>query len=597
MNVLRIIGVTAVCAFCAAHAWAAGGSQSVMDAIERASALVDTSPDDALSLADSIRRHMKPDEADRAALFIVEGNALFSNGENSRAITLLRAAVAASQRARDPKLEIQSLSDLGVMLRVAHKTDSALACYNRALSLIQKHGAPAEDEAALLVSVAILYTNTGRVADAVPFARRAVERIGDSDDIETTMYVCSQAGIIIHKAGHKDEGLDIEKRVVALAERRSIPRYVLKTYASIIEMYHQDGRRDSVDAYLAKGNRLLDDVPQGSVEAIGFLEESYKVLADMGRHRESLEIQKRILDMDDAGTYMPLDKLWLRVARNYGAIGDYRNMQEAYERSIALTESMRASDIDRQLSEFNVRYDTLQKDLTISRLESQRANDRMWLTVWIAICLLTVGAAAVLVMTRRRREALAKIRANLQGVEQERGRLARELHDGVCNDLYGISLLLHTSDTDIPAIAADIDRVRADVRHISHELMPPRFGESDLDELLRTYAARSREFFVYRSEGRPALSEETAYELYRIVQELCSNIVTHSGAESARIDASFSQTGCQISISYSPASDMPENHRGDGIGLDTVRRRAQLIDARIGSRADTDGTHTVTIGI
>ena len=544
MNVLRIIGVTAVCAFCAAHAWAAGGSQSVMDAIERASALVDTSPDDALSLADSIRRHMKPDEADRAALFIVEGNALFSNGENSRAITLLRAAVAASQRARDPKLEIQSLSDLGVMLRVAHKTDSALACYNRALSLIQKHGAPAEDEAALLVSVAILYTNTGRVADAVPFARRAVERIGDSDDIETTMYVCSQAGIIIHKAGHKDEGLDIEKRVVALAEQRGIPRYVLKTYASIIEMYHQDGRRDSVDAYLAKGNRLLDDVPQGSVEAIGFLEESYKVLADMGRHRESLEIQKRILDMDDAGTYMPLDKLWLRVARNYGALGEYRNMQEAYERSIALTDSMRASDIDRQLSEFNVRYDTLQKDLTISRLESQRANDRMWLTVWIAICLLTVGAAAVLVMTRRRREALAKIRANLQGVEQERGRLARELHDGVCNDLYGISLLLHTSDADIPAIAADIDRVRADVRHISHELMPPRFGESDLDELLRTYAARSRGFFAYRSEGRPALSEETAYELYRIVQELCSNIMTHSGAESARIEASFSQTGC-----------------------------------------------------
>ena len=208
-----------------------------------------------------------------------------------------------------------------------------------------------------------------------------------------------------------------------------------------------------------------------------------------------------------------------------------------------------------------------------------------------------VGAAAVLVMTRRRREALAKIRANLQGVEQERGRLARELHDGVCNDLYGISLLLHTSDADIPAIAADIDRVRADVRHISHELMPPRFGESDLDELLRTYAARSRGFFAYRSEGRPALSEETAYELYRIVQELCSNIMTHSGAESARIEASFSQTGCQISISYSPASDMPENHGGDGIGLDTVRRRAQLIDARIGSRADTDGTHTVTIGI
>lgn len=575
----------------------ADSPKNVNACIEHASAIVNSDPEKAISLTDSIRRHCKTNDAQLAALLIVEGNAWFTRGETSKGISRLREALEASRRAGDHNLEAQSLGDLGVMLRVSQKPDSALACYNEALDIMQRHGADPDDEAHILISTAILYTNTGRIGDAVPFARKAVAYAEKADNIEVMMYVGSQAGIILYKAGLKEEGIDIEKRIVTMAESKGSPRYALKTYASIIDMYHHDGRKDSVAEYLKKGNILLSKVPEGSVESIGFLEESYVVLADMGRYRESLDIQKRILAMKDAGTYMPLDRLWLRVARNYRALGETESMADAYERSIELSDSLRNSDIDRQLSEFNVKYETLQKDLTISRLESQRDRDRLWLTIWIALAVLILIAATAFLILRRRREAIEKIRANLKGVEEERARLARELHDGVCNDLYGVSLLMQTRDADIGEITDNVRRIREEVRYISHELMPPQFGETDLDELLHVYAVRSKGFFKYTSQGDLTLTKETSYELYRIIQELCANIMTHSGAHSAEIRAIYGTSGTTIQIQYkSSGLTSGGSRKGSGIGLTTVKRRAGLIHARIDTQEGDDGT-IVTIKI
>lgn len=594
--IAKIATIGAVCIILS-PAVARGTMRNVDEAIEHASAMTDTDPEKAISLTDSIRRHCKTNDAQQAALLIVEGNAWFTQGETSKGISRLRKALAASRRAGDHNLEAQSLGDLGVMLRVAQKPDSALACYTEALDIMHRHGADPDDEAHILISTAILYTNTGRISDAVPFARKAVVYAEKADNIEVMMYVGSQAGIILYKAGLKEEGIDIEKRIVAMAESKGSPRYALKTYASIIDMYHHDGQKDSVTKYLKKGNILLSKVPEGSVESIGFLEESYVVLADMGRHRESLDIQKRILAMKDAGTYMPLERLWLRVARNYRALGETESMADAYERSIELSDSLRNSDIDRQLSEFNVKYETLQKDLTISRLESQRDRDRLWLTIWIALAVLILITATAFLILRRRREAIEKIRANLKGVEEERARLARELHDGVCNDLYGVSLLMQTRNADIGEITDNVRRIREEVRYISHELMPPQFGETDLDELLHVYAVRSKGFFKYTSQGDLTLTKETSYELYRIIQELCANIMTHSGAHSAEIRAIYETSGTTIKIQYkSSGITSGGSRKSGGIGLTTVKRRAGLIHARIDTQEGDEGT-IVTIKI
>lgn len=78
----------------------------------------------------------------------------------------------------------------------------------------------------------------------------------------------------------------------------------------------------------------------------------------------------------------------------------------------------------------------------------------------------------------------------IDGLERERTRLAKDLHDGVCNDLLGIGMnmqYMQPTDESKREILALLEQVRSDVRCISHELMPPKFQVTTLAETVEAY--------------------------------------------------------------------------------------------------------------
>lgn len=81
--------------------------------------------------------------------------------------------------------------------------------------------------------------------------------------------------------------------------------------------------------------------------------------------------------------------------------------------------------------------------------------------------------SAVSALRKRKNWKLAQ--SYIEGLERERTRLAKELHDGVCNDLLGIGMnmqCMQPTDESKQEILALLEQVRSDVRCISHELMP-----------------------------------------------------------------------------------------------------------------------------
>lgn len=201
-------------------------------------------------------------------------------------------------------------------------------------------------------------------------------------------------------------------------------------------MHNRLGNTDSVSHYINLGRELLPKVPEASVESIGFMDQSSAVLTDMGRYRESLDLQMKILAMNDSRPFLPLNLLWQRIAHNYKGLGDIEKMDEAYTNAIAIADSIHQSDIDEQISDFNVRYRTAEKELAIANLEAEKSHRDTLLTIITAVLLIAVTALFFYLRYRRRKIELDTICARLDGIEQERGRLAHELHDGVCNDLF-----------------------------------------------------------------------------------------------------------------------------------------------------------------
>lgn len=134
-----------------------------------------------------------------------------------------------------------------------------------------------------------------------------------------------------------------------------------------------------------------------------------------------------------------------------------------------------------------------------------------------------------------------------------------------------------------------LEQVRGDVRCISHELMPPKFQYVTLVEALEAYVAHlaipSAMHITMHNANTDAewrkVPEQIAYEIYRVVQELLSNSVKHSGATDIQLKLSMgpSQLVLQLTDNGKGYTDIPASSRG--IGLNTIRERAKSINAAL----------------
>lgn len=264
------------------------------------------------------------------------------------------------------------------------------------------------------------------------------------------------------------------------------------------------------------------------------------------------------------------------------------------------------------LSEWSVKYETKEKELEIARLTQeqlrQEARALRWAVV-AAVALFALLCGMLYYFLRRKRvrkeEELRLAQRYIDGMERERSRLARELHDGVCNDLLGIGMQMQCLQPgEEGKMLQMVERVREDVRHISHELMPPKFRHVTLPEAVGDYVARlsvpSSMRLSCAQEGDGGawqrLPEQVAYEAYRIVQELLSNIVRHSGAAHVEVCLSFKEGLLELSLADDGVWKEDASALPGGIGLDTVEERVKALGGAL-SVAEEGGLRVRTLTV
>jgi signal transduction histidine kinase len=555
------------------------------DMLTAADSLIDIAPDSSLMLC---RQFFEGYSSTKDTLYarakLIEGNAYFSLGDMDEAIEALKVAREMAKTNADQYLLINATTDLGVVTRVAGETDSAMVLYKEALALIND-GDYKDEKAHLLTSIAILYANTGHLDEARDYADQSVEAAKESLDMDMIMYATSQAGAIYNLLGNKEKGLQLTHEALANARKMNLPRYEIKTLGHLIDLHLKDGNKDSVTYYLKHGEELSTQFPKNSVEGLGFLEEKYVVLASLGRYRESLDVQHHLLNLQDkAATFMPIEKLWLRMARNYAALHLSDSANYCYERALELTDSIRQEETDTQLSEFYARFKTSEKELALANMAKRKARSEMWLVIWVAIALLAVVASILYIRGRKKKERMRILQNRIKAKEEERKRLAKELHDGVCNDLYGIEMLLQAGRPN-EELLEDIETIRMEARRISHELMPPSLQDVNLSQALEEMLSKLRQAYpdktfnltIQPTANWNIVSENITYSLYRICQELMGNMLRH--ANPAVISLSISLDADVLTVKLSHDGNVSSTSNGTGIGIESVRERLAAIDA------------------
>ncbi len=505
-----------------------------------------------------------------------QGDSLLQAGQYSSALSSYRRAQHLAHRRGDRVAEAVALTNQGVAYRITEHADSALYCYQRALTLARQSGDKSE-LSHVLCSIAILYANTSRVAEAERYARWAARTAHASRDIDMIMYCDYTYGSTLTLRGRYAEAIATLRAMAAEARRQHRPNYMLKGYTAIIDYFlkmktastvprRPAALADSIDRYIAVCDTLFRRVSPASPEGQGYLEEKYLVLRQLGRYRESIAVQQQILSLRPKGLVTPPDRLYTIMARNYADLRQPAQAAQCYEQALAAKDSLAQTAIDRQLSEFTARFDTAQKELEIARLSARQNRLMAILAVAAVVCVALVAAVWLL----RRGARLRSARRYIEGIEQERDRLGHELHDGIAGDLLGLSLSLNSQP--LGETAQMLRDLHQDVRRISHELMPPRFAHTSFQECARAYL-QAVAGATFSSAPGVVLAPHVAFQLYRILQETVANIRRHAHATYIHVELSARQLVIE--------NDGYLGYRGNGAGSRSLSGRAQAIHATL----------------
>lgn len=577
-------------------------AESLLNAASELTAM--SRPDSALTLLDSVLNLNGIDDTVHAMAVGEKANNMLILGRMADALPLCRQAISEGERIGSDEVLINQYSTCGIVYRRLGLADSAMWAYQHGIEVSKRVGLK-DYVANLYNNIAVMFVETDRLKEGISYAEEATRWATEAKDtVELFSALATKASALLKQNDYKGARHTIVPHFDEILGTGSTP-LALKTASPMLQSCIKLGLIDEADSYLRKLQPVMQKVEPASNGSLGILEIEAALMHAQHNYMGELALWNRIETLCKTNQGVPQQRIMWSKAECMRLTGNtneaLRYMREAYN----IADSTKNSDVNRQLSEFSVRYNTQQKELQIVKLNQEKATERarlMTVVLVLAVTSMLLAFGIVLILYKRRianqRYELNLRRKYIEGLESERARLARELHDGVCNDLLGLQILMTTSDKEqtIP-ILKDI---MIGVRQISHDLMPPRFAHADIAKVVADYLTHyplancKINFKATDTDRWQHIDQAKAFEIYRIVQELMGNIAKHANAHIINVSMTYEKWG-QIVLEVENDGTQPQlKDSPNGIGLYTTTGRVLGMNGEI-KRSQTNGMYKVEI--
>lgn len=577
-------------------------AESLLNAASELTAM--SRPDSALTLLDSVLNLNGIDDTVHAMAVGEKANNMLILGRMADALPLCRQAISEGERIGNDEVLINQYSTCGIVYRRLGLADSAMWAYQHGIEVSKRVGLK-DYVANLYNNIAVMFVETDRLKEGISYAEEATRWATEAKDtVELFSALATKASALLKQNDYKGARHTIVPHFDEILGTGSTP-LALKTASPMLQSCVKLGLIDEADSYLRKLQPVMQKVEPASNGSLGILEIEAALMHAQHNYMGELALWNRIETLCKTNQGVPQQRIMWSKAECMRLTGNtneaLRYMREAYN----IADSTKNSNVNRQLSEFSVRYNTQQKELQIVKLNQEKATERarlMTIVLVLAVTSMLLAFGIILILYKRRianqRYELNLRRKYIEGLESERARLARELHDGVCNDLLGLQILMTTSDKEqtIP-ILKDI---MIGVRQISHDLMPPRFAHADIAKVAADYVTHyplancKINFQATDTDRWQHIDQTEAFEIYRIVQELMGNIAKHANAHIINVSMTYEKWG-QIVLEVENDGTQPQlKDSPNGIGLYTTTDRVLGMNGEI-KRSETNGMYKVEI--
>lgn len=203
---------------------------------------------------------------------------------------------------------------------------------------------------------------------------------------------------------------------------------------------------------------------------------------------------------------------------------------------------------------------------------------------------------------RQQREDLLLYAVNSS--EAERRRIAADLHDGVVQDLagvsFGLSALAHQHPDVEPQLTTAADRTRKAVgslRTLLVDIYPPNLRNAGLSAAIEDLAGNLEAEVVLDLQPGLDLDDTSQQAFYRVAREAMQNIAKHARACRVQVDLHRSGTTVTLRVADDGRGFVPARADCGHVGLDIMRDLAQQVGGRLDVRSEPGRGTTVVFAM
>lgn len=511
-----------------------------------------------------------------------------------------------------------SLFNMGEAYRYKGDFDKAVELVLQSVRLLEGKGY-ANIEPNLYLGLQNLYISLRQMDKAIAYGEKAAELGRKTKNYNSLVSALNNLGVCFIDKGDMKKGKKVYLEALDIAIKTGNKSIEASVYTGLQDVALRENDPEAMKRYAEGARRLNTELNDqwGIMAGTQGLACYYILMKD---YKKAEEMAKEALNICNENDFKEGKAYVLQTLSNISfALGKpYQGFNEQNESSRFLTEVYTENLVQKE-SSMRVKYETEKKEEHIKKLEAEKKVHEWSIRQknTLNYFLIAGGVTVLLIFLLSYRnykqkqklqqqrineleteKQLAATEAVLKGEEQERTRLAKDLHDGLGGMLSGIKYSLSTIQGNLimtpdnhQAFERSMDMLDSSInemRRVAHNMMPESLLKFGLDAALRDFCKGIRQSgaleVTYQSIGleNQSVDQTIAITIYRIVQELISNSIRHAAAKTAIVQLTKTDGLITVTVEDNGQGFDPNAlAKSSGIGWSNIKNRIAFLKGKL----------------
>lgn len=496
---------------------------------------------------------------------------------------------------------------IGVASYFSGKYDVAARNFQESISILEK--SDRKDKLAPVYNeLAKLYRKTRDLDKALFNYNKASAIYNQLHDTSGIAMILNESGVVYEYKDDYKEAVNRYNESMHLAEKKGDSLSVSYSLSNLAGVYVIQKKYDLAEQNLLRCLHIREILKDSFAMALAFSDLGVAMNAK-GDFKKALDYLTMSNRMAEKLKYPELQ------SNNYNELssvaqrqGDFQKAFEYFTKRTKLRDSLFAMEKTKEIERLSSQYQSARQE---QQIESQQNRLRLQNYLLIGIGgLILLGALLAYSQYKRYRlkkesqlqaailhQQEMKAKAILEAEENERQRIAKDLHDGVGQMMSAAKMNLSAIESEInftgqhqkesfEKIIGLVDDSCREVRTVSHIMMPNALLKNNLGNAIHDFvnklSNKSLKVHVYTEGLEKKLDSNIETVLYRVIQECVHNAIKHAGASTLDISLIRDKDGISGTIEDNGKGfDPADKEKFEGIGLRNIITRIEYLKGTV----------------